>query len=316
MGIIAHAPALAPPTLAMTTDHAKLIVLVVAVFALTVVAWAAGVSLAFPVVGDSANALSQRVTSLFTCLPDDSVGGRLVAFIILKVFVAPLFCFPLILVAGVILKFCEDWPSVMDGALHIAGNIFMIPLGSGLIPTTVGGKVADFLVSSVGVGAFGLLVAFFGALPFVADSTRLLGGQKEGPLAAVVFALFFFFIVMPLVCGGFAIPLAGLIATVEDWTFVDSWLFAISVMVQSPGLVPSTLPPIKSDGGKLALFAALVWGICLSAGWGVGVIGASAGLNLASEHILAHFEGASAENAKSADGEHMKVTSQNSKDTE
>merc|ERR1712224_1056058 len=121
LGILAHAPALAPPTAAPNTIHGKIIVMITATLAVTEIAWVGGVLLALPSLGDLVRALSHRVT-----LCHETVFGHLSAYLLLKILVAPLFCCPIIFAGGVILKFAESWPSVLDGALHLAGNILLV----------------------------------------------------------------------------------------------------------------------------------------------------------------------------------------------
>merc|ERR1712060_30701 len=89
---------------------------------------------------------------------------------------------------------------------------------------------------------------------------------------------------MPVTCFVIAFPLGAFLAASEGWSFLDGWLFAASVLVQAPPLAPASAVA-KTHGGRMLILIVAVYSLCITLGWGAGMIVASSALDMISKRI-------------------------------
>jgi len=279
LGTLSHTPSLAPPLDHRLTDSGKVVILLNAFLAVGItLGWTVGVCLLLPALGQLADLLSKM-----TVIKGDRLLDKSVNFTIVVLVIVPLAVLPLTAGLGLLLQTAEGWGSFTDSLLYVAGNITGIPLSTN-VPSSMGGKILDFIVSCVGVGYFGFLIAVLGGLEFTDTCCEALGGKAAGRLKAVRFTVVFYALVMPIVCVAAAVPMGVILAATEGWSFGDGWLSAMSVLAQSPSLVPQGVE-VKSDGGKIVVFLITCYALCVTIGWGAGLIVASKALGSVGDSI-------------------------------
>jgi hypothetical protein len=255
------------------TDRGKVVILLNAFLAVGItLGWTVGVCLLLPALSQLADLLSE-----VTVIKGERLLARCVNFIIVVLVIVPLAILPVTAGLGLILQAAEGWGSFVDSFLYVASNITGIPLSTD-VPTSISGKVIDFIVSCVGVGCFGFLIAVLGGLKFTDKCCEVLGGKVAGRLQAVRFTVAFYACVMPMVCVAAAVPLGGILSAIEGWSLSDGWLSAMSVLAQVPSLAPQGVK-VKSDGGKVVVFLIICYSLCVTIGWGAGLIVASTALD-------------------------------------
>eukprot|EP00445_Apocalathium_hangoei_P063237 CAMPEP_0204114316 /NCGR_PEP_ID=MMETSP0361-20130328/4180_1 /ASSEMBLY_ACC=CAM_ASM_000343 /TAXON_ID=268821 /ORGANISM="Scrippsiella Hangoei, Strain SHTV-5" /LENGTH=417 /DNA_ID=CAMNT_0051064833 /DNA_START=89 /DNA_END=1342 /DNA_ORIENTATION=- len=282
LSFMSHTASLMPESGGVLSVGGRLFTMLVSFYALAVaIGWVVGVFIMMPIFDSGAKWFSNSARR-YLRLNDSFIGHLLNFVVVMTLFVLVVFT-PLCAAFGGLLAIAEGAP-FEDGFLHVGGNVVVIALYD-MKPKSAGGILLDFISSVIGLGTFSFVVALIGALPFSDRCTDLLGGKREGVLASVKFFFLFFMIIMPVVCAALAVPLGGLLAAAEGWSFFDGWLFAAGIMVQAPGLPPATLE-VKQGLGKFVLFVVACWGICISMGWGCGVIVCSNGLDIASKALI------------------------------
>jgi len=289
LGIFSHCPSLVPPgtDAAPTTGFGNFVCLLVAIYALEVaLGWAVGVYLLLPALGTSADRLSAGLRYAL-CLPPTLVG-KFLAFLVIVLVAVPLLFLPPVTGLGLLMYAIEGWKKPGDGILYIAGNFVLIPL-TPLVPASTHGGVLDFVSSVIGVGIFCFTIALVGALPFVDASADAIGVKKPRVLISVLCTCVFFVLVLPIASALAAAPLGLIMSLAEDWSFLDGWLFCVGIIVQSPGLCPASLQ-LKTEGGRMACFLVACWSICISIGWGFGIITVSSSLSIAAGKLVSHFD--------------------------
>mmetsp|Transcript_82794 Transcript_82794/g.146269 ORF Transcript_82794/g.146269 Transcript_82794/m.146269 type:complete len:476 (+) Transcript_82794:54-1481(+) len=270
-GLMVHCPSLAPASAAPKTTDGKIMVLLIAVYGLAVaVGWAVGVMLNIPALNDMAN----YPQKLFPYK-----GVKLSAFVLFILIGLPILISPVVFIGGGILAWLEEWPAD-DAFVYVGGNLVLIPLSS-LAPTTFNGQLFDFFISCFGIGVFAFVIAAVGAMPFVDHAAELMGGKVPGPAAVYFFAFKFFFIVMPLISAGVAVILGACIMSAEAWTFKDSFLYVVGILLQSPSIAPASTVP-TTTAGKMIIILIATYSVSIPIGFGAGVIVASHGLDFAS----------------------------------
>jgi hypothetical protein len=283
LGILSHAGGLAPAGKHDMTLAGKMLGLWIAFLALELtLGIIVGVYVALPFTGKFADFLSKPVSGR-------GFLAKLLHFKACVLLGIPLILLPLAAALGALLAAVDDWPSTMDGLLYVGGSMVLLPL-TPVVPTSDAGKACDFMISCFGVGVFGLVLALVGAHPFVDACCEKLGGKSERPFVAHGFTLAFFLVLMPFTCMVMAVPLGGVLAMGEDWSFADGWLFAASVLVQAPALAPKGAVP-TTQGGQLLVFCIAVFALSTTLGLGAGMIVASNGLGSASKVIMMFLAG-------------------------
>lgn len=231
--------------------------------------------------------------------------AKTITFCIVVLAIVPLIVLPLSLVLGAVLNKTEGWGSVTTGMLYVGGNIISLPL-SPVVPTSTSGKVVDFIVSCIGVGCFGFLIAVIGAVDFTDKCCEALGGKIEGRVPALKFTLKFYLVVMPVICILVSVPFGGILAAAEGWGFGDGIMSALSVLASAPSLAPPN-KWAQSGGGKFIVFLLGCYALCVTIGWGAGLVVASKGMDTMGDRIsdiVAKMMSAAgvSEESKSAEG--------------
>ncbi|CAK0860347.1 unnamed protein product, partial [Prorocentrum cordatum] len=274
LGILSHTPSLTSWEEHPETAEGKIIVLLLAFVGLGLtLGWMVGVCLQLPALGALV-----RVLRRVAVTRGESLVGKSVNFFTIVFAVVPLAVLPLSLVLGLLLKAAEGWESVTESLLYVGGNLVGIPLAA-VGPTSTSGRAIDFLISSAGVGCFGFLVAAVGSLDFADTCCESLGGKAEGVRPAARFTIVFYLVVLPVTCAAVAAPLGGALSLAEGWSFLDGWLTVLSILVQAPSLATPDLEAVQSDGGRMALFLVACYALCVSIGWGAGLVVASRALD-------------------------------------
>lgn len=300
LGIMSHVPSLAPKALPPASYGGKIVILLNAFMSAGIcLGWTVGVFLLLPGLGRLAALLNK-----LNLTKGEGLLAKTVNFCVVVLAIVPLIVLPLSLALGTVLSEAEGWGSVTTGLLYIGGNLIGVPLSSA-VPTSASGKAVDVVVSCIGVGCFGCLVALLGQLDFTDRCCEALGGKIEGRVSALKFTLTFYLVVMPVVCVVAALPMGGILAVAEGWGFGDGWLSVLSVLAQAPSLAPPGLA-VESDGGKFIIFLIGCYSLCVTIGWGAGLVVASSALDGIgggiSDVVAKMMAAAGAPEAKSAEG--------------
>lgn len=281
LGVVSHTPSLAPRAEHPASEAGKIVILLNAFVAVGfTLGFPVGVCLLLPGLSTMTGLLSK-----VTLTRSDYFAAKCINFCVVILTVVPLVVLPLSLILGLVLNATEGWGSVMTGLLYVAGNMVGIPLSAD-VPTSPTGKVVDVVASCIATGCFGFLIAILGGLDFTDTCCDVLGGKIEGRRSAAKFTFGFYFLIMPMACVILAMPMGGLLSAVEGWDFGDSWLSVMSVLVQAPSLAPPGLR-VKSDGGKVVVVIIACLALCVTIGWGAGLIGASKALGGVGDGIAA-----------------------------
>eukprot|EP00928_Gymnodinium_smaydae_P074749 TRINITY_DN57777_c0_g1_i1.p1 TRINITY_DN57777_c0_g1~~TRINITY_DN57777_c0_g1_i1.p1 ORF type:complete len:502 (-),score=43.35 TRINITY_DN57777_c0_g1_i1:557-1948(-) len=300
LSLMSHCQSFSPSSPPQTVAG-RIFELLIAIYALAVsIGWVVGIYSLLPAMGVLTRWVSKFSKRMLHS--DDSCRSHLVTFTVVVIVGVPCCMLPAVAVAGALFMALEGW-QFLDGVLCVAGNIVLITLTS-RIPVTSGGKFLDFVTSVVGVALFGFIVVLVGTLPFTDACADKLGGKHEGVCASIEFTLVFFLVPYPFVCALLSLPMGAVLAVSEGWGLLDGWLYVAGIVAQAPGLSPPSLQP-ASGGGKLVIFIVACWGMCISVGWGCGVIVASTGLNTASQNLSAWLEPEKRKNVDNAGTYHI-----------
>lgn len=279
--VLSHTPSLAPTVGRPVSLAGKLLILLIAFQG---VSFTLGVTVGVCVILPAFD-LWVGFLSKVTVIKGDhflAISGN---FCVVVLTIVPLMVLPWCMVAGVALNTVEGWGSVTKGMLYVAGNMVSIPLSTE-VPASTSGKAIDVMVSCIGVGCFGFLIAILGGLAFTDKCCEFFGGKVDGHLPAIRFTLIFYLFVMPVICVVVAVPLGGLLSAIESLAFGDGWLYVMSVLAQAPSLSPPGLT-IQSDGGRVMVFLTACYSLCVTIGWGAGLVAASKALDNVGDAISA-----------------------------
>mmetsp|Transcript_114041 Transcript_114041/g.323444 ORF Transcript_114041/g.323444 Transcript_114041/m.323444 type:complete len:484 (-) Transcript_114041:567-2018(-) len=288
LGVFSHLPTLAPKAQHPASDEGKIVILLNALVGVIFsVGWPVGVFLLLPALGNIAGFLNK-----VSITRSEGFVAKCINYCLVVLIFVPLVLLPMSLALGFVLSEAEGWGSITTGAMYVGGNLVGIPLASASVavaPVTASGKTLDFVVSFVGIGCLGFLIAALGAMDFTDKCCEALGGKADGRLAAVKFTVLFYVCVVPMTCAACAVPMGGALAALESWSFQDGWFFAMSVLGQAPSLAPAGLA-VSSDVGKLGVFMIACYSLCVTIGWGAGLVVASKALDNIGDGIAGTIE--------------------------
>lgn len=276
LGIASHLAKLGPKAQRPASKEGKIVILISSFIGVSFsLGWPVGVFLQMPALNSVAGFLDK-----VSVTRGDSFVAKCINYCIVVLILVPLLMFPLCLLLGFVVSEAEDWGSITTGAMYVGGTLVGVPLGpsSAEAPETLTAKVVDFVTSFVGIGCCGFIIAALGAMDFTDRCCEVVGGKVAGRLAAVKFTVLFYLVVVPGTCVICALPMAGILVAAEGWSFVESGNFVMSILGQAPSLAPAGLKP-RSDGGIIAVFLLVCYSLCLTIGWGAGIVVASKALD-------------------------------------